>query len=204
MREVIIITPSSPVSLHTAPSVGFEQPFEMLQACHERVERMLRLLQRLRTHLRSVGCDEQARQAARDVMRYFDLAAPAHHEDEERHVFPALRAAGLLADVVDRLEREHREMSHSWADVRVLLRRVEQSPWLPFSPEEEGRLTHFAALYEWHVAAENELAYPAAAQLLDAAATATMGEEMSARRSLKPATIGDAPAPPPDLPSHHR
>ena len=64
-----------------AAGVGFEQPFEMLTACHERVHRMLRLLGKLREHLATRGHDEQAAQAARDVMRYFDQAAPLHHED---------------------------------------------------------------------------------------------------------------------------
>jgi hemerythrin-like domain-containing protein len=187
--------PTSNISLqglHSSPAAGFEQPFEMLQACHERVERMLRLLQRLRAHLRSVGCDEQARQAARDIMRYFDQAAPAHHEDEERHVFPALRAAGELAETVDRLQREHREMSSLWLRVRELLARVEGAEaanggtWQPFSADEEGVLVHYAALYEWHLAAENELVYPAAALRLNAAEQAAMGEEMSVRRGVAP------------------
>ena len=47
-----------------APAVGFEQPFAMLEACHERVQRTLGLLQRLRDHVRAQGADEQARQAA--------------------------------------------------------------------------------------------------------------------------------------------
>jgi hypothetical protein len=34
------------------PAVGFEQPFAMLEACHERVERTLTLLSRLRSYLR--------------------------------------------------------------------------------------------------------------------------------------------------------
>jgi len=38
-------------SLLATPAVGFEQPFEMLAACHERVNRMLALLERLREHL---------------------------------------------------------------------------------------------------------------------------------------------------------
>jgi D-amino-acid dehydrogenase len=54
--------------------------FEVLDACHERIQRMLRRLQWLRVHLATMGCDDQARQAARDVLRYFDLAAPAHHD----------------------------------------------------------------------------------------------------------------------------
>ena len=56
-------------SLISEPAVGFEQPFEMLVACHERVNRMLTLLSRLREHMSSHGADDNARQAARDVMR---------------------------------------------------------------------------------------------------------------------------------------
>ena len=51
---------------------------------------MLALLDKLRSHMRASGADEEARQAARDVMRYFDKAAPQHHRDEELHVFPML------------------------------------------------------------------------------------------------------------------
>ena len=60
------------------PAVGFEQPFAMLEACHERVERTLTLLSRLRSYLREQAVDDAARQAARDVLRYFDIAAPLH------------------------------------------------------------------------------------------------------------------------------
>jgi hypothetical protein len=78
---------------HRSPSVGFEAPFEMLSACHERVERMLALLIKLRHHLSAHGWDDQAAKAATDVMRYFELAAPHHHLDEEMHVFPAILAS---------------------------------------------------------------------------------------------------------------
>lgn len=175
-------TPIPNLPFPPAPAAGFDQPFELLQACHERVERMLRLMRRLRTHLQTQGCDEQARQAATDVLRYFDLAAPAHHEDEERHVFPALRAAGLHLETVDRLQREHAEMGELWPAVRTLLRRVADGPWVPFTPDEDGLLEQYASMYEWHMAAENELVFPTAKRQLDAAAQAAMGEEMAARR----------------------
>ena len=42
-------------SLSVAPAATFEQPFEMLVACHERVIRTLDLLQRLRAHLRGLA-----------------------------------------------------------------------------------------------------------------------------------------------------
>jgi Hemerythrin HHE cation binding domain len=103
---------SSSVNLpgHRAPAVGLESPFEMLVACHERVNRSLELLHRLQAHLGDKGLDEDARQAARDVLRYFDISAPLHHQDEELHVFPPL-LQGLdpeLHEIVDKLMNDHR------------------------------------------------------------------------------------------------
>ena len=70
--------------LHSGPAVGFDEPFEMLEACHERVQRSLALLARLIAHVDAHGHDEKSRSAAHDVLRYFELAAPHHHEDEEQ------------------------------------------------------------------------------------------------------------------------
>ena len=42
-------------SLFDPPGAGFDAPFEMLGACHERVRRMLRLLARLQAHCRTPG-----------------------------------------------------------------------------------------------------------------------------------------------------
>jgi hemerythrin-like domain-containing protein len=118
-------------------------------------------------------------------MRYFDLAAPAHHEDEERHVFPPLLAAGLCVDIVLRLQREHQEMTQLWPLAREVLQRVDAADWAGFAPADEGTLERFARLYDWHIAAENELVYPAATQRLDGAAQAAMGEEMARRRGVR-------------------
>lgn len=45
--------PLSQITLpgHRAPGAGFEAPFEMLDACHERVHRMLALLVKLQRHI---------------------------------------------------------------------------------------------------------------------------------------------------------
>lgn len=176
---------SSPIPFSRTPQAGFDQPFEMLVACHERVQRMLGLMQRMRMHLATMGCDDQARQAARDVVRYFDTAAPAHHEDEERHVFPPLLEAGLCVDTVQRLQREHLEMANLWPAVRALLQEVADADWHGTEPDDEALLERFARLYDWHIAAENELVYPVAAQHLDTAAQAAMSQEMARRRGLR-------------------
>jgi hemerythrin-like domain-containing protein len=178
------MTMHSPLNLHASPAAGFDQPFEMLQACHERVQRMLGLMRRLRLHVQTQGVDERARQAARDVMRYFDQAAPAHHEDEERHVFPRLLAAGECVEAVQRLQREHREMAEAWPQVRGLLQELAQGRDARFTPDEEALMQHYESLYDWHVAAENELVYPAAQTRVDAQALTAMGREMAKRRGL--------------------
>jgi hemerythrin-like domain-containing protein len=180
---------AAPLTLHAAPAAGFDQPFEMLEACHERVRRMLALLGRLRAHLAEHGADAPAREAARDVMRYFDLAAPLHHADEELHVFPVLAASGDagLAGLAGRLAADHRRMAGDWAVVRADLAAVAQGQAL--APAHVARWLAFVELYERHAVEEDGIAYPAARERLAPAALALMGEDMAARRGLRPAAV---------------
>jgi hemerythrin-like domain-containing protein len=174
-------------SLVASPAAGFDEPFEMLEACHERVQRMLALLARLREHLRTHGADTQAQQAARDVLRYFDLAAPQHHLDEELHVFPPLLARGDAAtgEVVRRLQQDHREMESRWSAAREILLRVADGRLAALAAEDDARLDAFAGLYDAHLRAEEGIAYPAAQDLLDPAARSAMGAEMMRRRGVR-------------------
>lgn len=176
--------------LHS-PGAGFEAPFEMLAACHERVERMLALLARVQEHLLESGCDESARRAASDVMRYFDLAAPLHHQDEEIHVFPPLLAgpdAGLRS-LVQRLLQDHRVMEVAWPAARRVLAAVadgQATGWTALQPEQTAALEAFAALYQRHLADEDGLAYPAAQAVLGAQALQAMCRDMMQRRGVPP------------------
>jgi hemerythrin-like domain-containing protein len=173
-------------SLVAAPAASFAQPFEMLEACHERVQRMLDLLARLRDHLRTHGADTQAQQAARDVMRYFDQAAPQHHQDEELHVFPALLAQGdpHVVAVVTRLQQDHLQMASHWCGARQVLAQVADARLDALSSEHDALLDAFAGLYPGHLQAEDEIAYPAAQGLLDETQRSAMGAEMMRRRGV--------------------
>ena len=169
------------------PGVGFEQPFAMLEACHERVQRTLGLLARLRAHVRDQGGDDAARQAARDVLRYFDIAAPLHHEDEELHVFPLLLAQGApgVQALVQQLQRDHVTMTADWAAARLALQAVVDGTASAFSAEDEAAFSRFAARYDARIAAEEGTAYPAAVALLAPATVVDMGREMAARRGAR-------------------
>ena len=174
-----------PLNLVRAPAAGFDEPFEMLAACHERVERMLALLERVQAHVATHGADGDARQAARDVMRYFDQAAPHHHEDEERHVLPRLRAQGQAA-LADRLHADHEAMGAAWRRLRedlVALAERGERAVVP-APGAASGWAAFTALYRAHVALEDGQAFPLAAAQADPAARAAMGQEMAARRGL--------------------
>jgi hemerythrin-like domain-containing protein len=169
----------------SSPAAGFDQPFEMLTACHERVQRSLDLLLRVRQHIAQHGHDTDSRSAAGDVLRYFDIAAPLHHEDEELHLFPALHAHPdeQVRTAVARLEDEHRQMHAAWQRLRTLLLRWrdDAAATLP-TPHEDALIDAFTDLYPPHIALEETLAYPAAQAVLDAMAQARMGGEMAARR----------------------
>jgi hemerythrin-like domain-containing protein len=164
----------------------FAEPFEMMEACHERVHRMLDLLGRLREHLPVHGADEQARQAARDVMKYFDQAAPQHHRDEELHVFPPLLAAGSdeVRATVRRLQDDHVQMETRWCDARVVLDGIATGEIVALAPAQEAMLDAFAAIYGGHIEAEEKIAYPAARAQLDASTVTEMGQEMARRRGV--------------------
>lgn len=176
---------------HSAPAAGFEAPFEMLDACHERVERMLKLLARLQQRLLVRGWDESVAQAAHDVMRYFDLAAPQHHEDEERHVFPPLLDKGddVLVTMVKKLQADHREMERSWVAVREVLASLTEPPpagWTRLTPEQAEVLGHFTGLYRHHLDDEDGLIYPAARAQMSAEDLLAMSGDMMQRRGLEP------------------
>ena len=170
-------------SLHDAPAAGFDAPFEMLEACHERVRRSLSVLQRLAEHVRAKGADDQAASAARDVLRYFDLAAPQHHEDEERHVFPRL-LAGDDAEViraVERLQADHVQMAQRWLPVRTRLQ-----GWAGgeggLGEGDARAIEDFVSIYGEHLRLEEQFVNPAARRGVGAAELAAMGQEMGARR----------------------
>jgi hemerythrin-like domain-containing protein len=162
-----------------APAAGFDDPMAMLHACHDRVRRSLDLLRRVCDRVAGGQVDADVRHAAADVLRYFDIAAPHHHEDEERHVFPVVTSA---PEVVARLQDEHRAMTALWAELRVPLAALAGGDATAFAAEAIDQAARFRALYERHAQTEEALVFPAASAELDADALRRIGDEMAARR----------------------
>lgn len=171
------------------PGATFEHPFDMLAACHERVQASLSLLRRLVDYLREHDCDRHARSAAQDVLRYFNLAAPAHHQDEERHVFPALERSGntQLAALAEQLRHDHEKLTLAWEVLRPLLQSVVGGDLSSTHARLAGAARYFIELNTAHLMLEDGHAFgPAHAQLShEGAETLTaMGQEMAQRRGV--------------------
>lgn len=183
------MSPPTAIPGFESPAAGFEQPFEMLAACHDRVRRSLALLGRLCEHLPSHGADAQARQAAADVLRYFSIAAPAHHEDEERHVVPALQERGDEASLraAQRMLDDHAAIRSNWARLAPLLQAVCAGDAPPLAAL-EAAAREFIAVHDGHLMLEDELAFPAAAEQIagqGSKAVDAMGREMAGRRDVR-------------------
>ncbi len=170
-----------------SPGVGFEQPFEMLDACHDRVRRSLKLLSDLRAYLHTHACDDSARQAARDVLRYFDLAAPLHHQDEELHIFPALKQSCAddadLQSSIRQLQQDHEDMHAHWErTLRGVLKALADGSIGQFTAAQEAEFDVMIQRYDRHLRMEDGVIYPAARKVVAMPQQQAMGEEMAARR----------------------
>jgi pyridoxamine 5'-phosphate oxidase len=162
------------------PGPSFDQPLEMLAACHERIEAQLATLERLAPHVAEKRWDAEAKAAAQAVLRYFDTSGRLHHQDEDHDLFPLLRAKAAsagrveIAAAIDELEREHATMDRQWASLREKLKGTAK-----LDGEEVSR---FAWLYRRHMDREGAAVLPFAREALAPAERAELGSRMAARR----------------------
>ena len=164
---------------------GFDEPLDMLQACHGRIEEQLDTLEKLAEHLPARGADAMAQSAAKAVLRYFDTSGAYHHQDEDEDLFPLLRRrAGALgrtevAAAIDELEREHATMDAQWRRLRETLSSIAA---LREAQVDAGAVARFAWLYRRHMERETMLVLPFANEVLGQEERTELGTRMAARR----------------------
>ena len=166
-------------------AAGFDTPMAMLKECHRRVQDQCDTLARLVPHLARHGSDTAAVEAAAAVVRYFEVAAPQHHADEEDELLPAMfeavagadavclheMAAGLLAD--------HEALAAQWHTLRAVL--VDIMAGKP-ARLDGAAVQAFAQHYRAHIRFEEEALFPMAERLLAQEVLAQMGRAMRRRR----------------------
>lgn len=166
---------------------GFDDPLGMLADCHRRIERFLDILCRVSEQAGERALTSEESDAVDAALRYFRESGPRHNHDEEDSLFPRLRdtpAAKVLGEV-DRLEAEHHQTEALHKEAAELFTRWQAEGTLHLGDRARLRAitSKLAEIYREHIRIEEEVVFPCAARVLDAAAVATIGAEFKARRS---------------------
>jgi hemerythrin-like domain-containing protein len=165
---------------------GFDDPLEVMQGLHLRLEQRAALLDRLAEHVRHHGSDADARATAGHVMRCFDEDCPMHHDDEEVDLFPMLRAATPAAErarvegLIAALVAQHRDMHAVYDALRPQLAAVVDGR---LGAIDQALVDRLHSLCVAHVEHEEVELFPFARAHLDAAALERLGRAMAARRN---------------------
>ena len=145
------------------PSAPRMPLFETLDQTHRQMIHTLDELAQLLTYLDAKGVDDNARARARSICRFFDDTARAHHEVEERHVFPSLLGSGdaELVQHVLRLQQDHGWLEEDWRELSPQLQAVaEGQTW--YDPDVlRSAIPLYTELYREHIALEETIVYPA-------------------------------------------
>jgi len=183
----------------TAPD--FDQPVAVLKHCHGRIRKQLATLEKLLTHLPQHGADEQARQAAAAVLKYFDKAAHLHHDDEEQDLIPMLTAvaqgedAATLQALAPTILQDHMDMDAMWQDLHEQLALIADGSAVQLSA---GIVQRFVQRYLSHMEREEGIIAPMALRLFDAQQMERLGQAMRRRRGIGPADAAADVASAPD------
>lgn len=110
------------LNIPNIPTPGFDEPIELLRACHMKMLLNCSTLERLAVHIKASGVDEQAIDTAAAIRRYFNEAAPLHHQDEERDLFPLLLTlSSEFKSTICELNNEHQDLEDSWTVLDEML-----------------------------------------------------------------------------------
>lgn len=169
---------------------SLETPLEMLVACHGRVRKFCDTLQKLSKHLAAHGNTLDAQTAAANVLRYFEVAAPLHHADEEEDLFPALLKASEdrmdaseLRHAIQKLTHEHPQLDTMWRQLKPRLQKVQAGDEAHLG--DDGLVEQFAHHYALHAQEEETQVYPWAERLLTEKQLAKISASMIKRRQHK-------------------
>jgi pyridoxamine 5'-phosphate oxidase len=174
-------------NLLSDPAPDFDQPVAVLKHCHGRIRKQLATLEKLLGHLPEHGADEQARQAATAVLKYFDKAAHLHHQDEEQDLLPMLLAvaqgedAATLQALAPVILQEHKEMDGMWQDLHEHLTAIADGSGAQLSASIVRR---FVQSYQGHMEREEGIVAPMALRLFGPDQMARLGGAMRRRRGL--------------------
>jgi len=160
---------------------GFDEPLAMLRAFHRELLEHCDILEGLVRRLDEQGCDDEARAAARKIISCFSNRGRLHHRDEEEDLFPLLIRQSLkLADLVNSLKQEHKEIDALWGRLEPGLKQLDR-----VDGDDFARLAaEFCRLNRQHVRREEGDFLPLAENSLSHQQIKGIGRGMAERRGV--------------------
>lgn len=172
-----------------ASAPGFDQPLAVLKHCHDRIRKQLATLDKLLPHLEKNGADHDAQKAVLAILKYFQNAAPLHHDDEEVDLLPELQRsaqgpdATVLESILPIILRQHSEMADLWRILEAQLSHIAEGSSAALSHTDVER---FQMLYQEHMQIEETQIAPMAMRLFNAQQMHKLGRAMQIRRGITP------------------
>ncbi len=164
-----------------------EDGFVVLDACHRSMLERVAALEELVAAVDRDGVSPAVRESAALIADFLSTTARQHHEDEERHVFPALlcSADADLVQAVLRLQQDHGWLEENWLELEPHVQAIATGYGCCDMDTLRQGVAVLVALYRDHIALEESLIYPQARAHLGRAGRRAMGREMAARRSAR-------------------
>lgn len=159
----------------------WNEPIEMLYACHSKVKRFCRQLSILPDYLEKHGYTQAVLNDVEQILSYFNRAAPLHHDDEELDFFPQLvKVAPQAQSTIDELEQQHKNLHKNWNALSAQLEELisEQRQNI-----DEHLIERFIQGYERHITLEESL-FEMGREFLADDVLSEMGKNMSIRRQV--------------------
>lgn len=162
--------------------VTWAEPIEMLYACHSKVKRFCKQLQILPAYLAEHGVNQAVKNDVQQILTYFNVSAPLHHEDEEKDFFPALVSVHPKAqENIDALENQHISLHQSWDELAVQLVELLEDKRTAI---DEELIKRFVSGYDLHIPLEEPL-FELGKEYLSQEQLTEIGQVMAKRRQIQ-------------------
>lgn len=151
----------------TTASHAASTPVQDFSTCHDGILKKLIQLDQLPGLLDAAAL---ARQSAQQMLEFFREAIFEHHSEEERELFPAVKASAVAGEereqvkrIAERLTLEHRDLENQWKKLEPALKRAAKGQDAEVSAE---AVAHLVAQYTAHARYEEAEYLPLAHTIL--------------------------------------
>ena len=136
--------------------------FEALDECHRQIATRLKHLAEVAERAAAGDVNDDLCRRAAEIESFFSNVSRAHHEQEERGVFPPLLEIGdpVLVETVQLLQEEHACIEARWSGIAPRLRAFAQGQALEDAGGFVASVQEFLQVLKLHMELEDTVIYP--------------------------------------------